>query len=546
MGTIYSVLGPPGTGKTSYLIRQIERALEKHPPESIMVASFTRAAAANIAQRAKDRVPKHQVGTMHAICFRLMQYPTVAESGKMIKEWNNAHGAHLRLSGGRDGEDDDFGFEVEAGMPGDALMSEYQKLRAKMVPREVWPMRVRAFADAWDAWKQEVGAVDFTDMIETAYRDRLGPPPGVRIGFFDEVQDFTRLEGALLRSWASKLEYAVIAGDDDQTIYHFKGADPHALTDGVDRSNIRVLSQSWRIPASVHRVATAWVKQLGGRREEKEYAPREEEGRVRRLPGATWRQPEAILADIERNEQEDGGPVRSMVLASAGFHLDPLKAVLRKRGLPFHNPYRLNRGDWNPLRASTGTSIVDRIAAFLKPYDQYRKDADLWTPRLLWSWVEVINGKGVLQTGAKQKIEAAARGPRADAVLDIDALLNVFTEDGLSGALAGGLPWLREHLLAARRKSAEYPIRVIEAHGLRAATREPPLIIGTVHSVKGGEADRVYLFPDLSPAAMREWASPGEGRDAIIRTVYVGMTRAKKELVLCGPAGPAITWPRGA
>lgn len=544
MGTIYSVLGPPGTGKTSYLVRQIERALEDRQPEQLMVASFTRAAAANIAERAKDRVPKHLVGTLHALCFRLLQYPTVAESGKMLKQWNDTHPAAFRLSGGRDGEDDDLGFEIESGMPGDPLMSEYQKLRARMTPRDAWPLRVRAFADAWDTWKQDVEAVDFTDMIEYTLKSDLGPPPGVRVGFFDEVQDFTRLEGALARAWAAKLDFAVFAGDDDQTIYHFKGADPHALTDGIDRSNVRVLSQSWRIPASVHRVAEAWVRQLGDRREEKEYAPRTEEGAVRRLPAATWRQPEAILADIDRaRDSGDNGPV--MVLASAGFHLDPIKAVLRKRGLPFHNPYRLNRGDWNPLRASTGTSIIDRIAAFLKPYDAYRTDASLWTPHLLWLWTEVISGKGILQHGAKKKIEAVAQGAHAHTPLTIDLLLQVFTEDGLSGALSGGLPWLLEHLLSARRKSAEYPVRVIERHGLQAATKDPDIIIGTVHSVKGGEADRVYLFPDLSPAAMQEWLRPGEGRDAIIRTVYVGMTRAKQELVLCGPAGPAVAWPRG-
>ena len=61
----------------------------------------------------------------------------------------------------------------------------------------------------------------------------------------------------------------------------------------------------------------------------------------------------------------------------------------------------------------------------------------------------------------------------------------------------------------------------------------PKLVIGTIHSVKGGEADSVYLFPDLSRAAMREWVNTGEGHDGIIRQFYVAMTRTRENLVIC-------------
>lgn len=59
--------------------------------------------------------------------------------------------------------------------------------------------------------------------------------------------------------------------------------------------------------------------------------------------------------------------------------------------------------------------------------------------------------------------------------------------------------------------------------------------MGTIHSVKGGEADVVVLFPDLSAAGMRQWVGPWEGRDAVIRCFYVGMTRARETLVICQP-----------
>lgn len=77
--------------------------------------------------------------------------------------------------------------------------------------------------------------------------------------------------------------------------------------------------------------------------------------------------------------------------------------------------------------------------------------------------------------------------------------------------------------------------------------KQPRVIVGTVHSVKGGEADCVYLFPDMSPAGYAQW---GSGRSmasgSVYRLFYVGMTRARETLVLCAPASQrAVEWPVG-
>jgi hypothetical protein len=63
------------------------------------------------------------------------------------------------------------------------------------------------------------------------------------------------------------------------------------------------------------------------------------------------------------------------------------------------------------------------------------------------------------------------------------------------------------------------------------------------HYVSGGaivhNSDVVYLFPDVSLAGMREWLSRGEQHDNVVRQFYVGMTRAREELVVCGPSSTA-------
>lgn len=72
--------------------------------------------------------------------------------------------------------------------------------------------------------------------------------------------------------------------------------------------------------------------------------------------------------------------------------------------------------------------------------------------------------------------------------------------------------------------------------GVRLLSETPKVVVGTIHSVKGGEADVVYLLPDLSQAGMAQWVGADIESAAIRRLFYVGMTRARESLVLCNPA----------
>jgi len=56
---------------------------------------------------------------------------------------------------------------------------------------------------------------------------------------------------------------------------------------------------------------------------------------------------------------------------------------------------------------------------------------------------------------------------------------------------------------------------------------------GPIHSVKGGQADVVYLFPDLSQAGDAQHNRGGAARDSVIRVFYVGITRARETLYIC-------------
>ena len=71
---------------------------------------------------------------------------------------------------------------------------------------------------------------------------------------------------------------------------------------------------------------------------------------------------------------------------------------------------------------------------------------------------------------------------------------------------------------------------------------DPSVVVGTVHSVKGAQADVVYLFPDLSKAGDAQYQQHGSPRDSVIRVFYVGATRAREMLYICsGESAMAVS-----
>ena len=71
------VLGPPGTGKTTFLSRTIASLVEKRGSDAVTVCSFSKAAATELVARDLPIEDSH-VGTLHALCYRALSRPTIA------------------------------------------------------------------------------------------------------------------------------------------------------------------------------------------------------------------------------------------------------------------------------------------------------------------------------------------------------------------------------------------------------------------------------------------------------------------------------------
>ena len=527
----FRIWGPPGCGKTTTLTKQIHAEAAAAGSESVLVCSLTNTAAAEIGGRNSTINPDH-VGTLHSICFRLLNRPVVADDPKVLVRWNEQFPVYqLTLKKGRGGGDDG-GTTVSAGATrGDHLYQTYQVLRAQMVPQSAWLPHVRAFAAEWENWKKSEGAIDFSDMLSHVLEQHIPPPQGITIGFLDEAQDFDRLALTLFRQWGQQLDRIVIASDDDQCLFSFRGSDPAALLEvEIPDDHTHVLSQSYRLPRAVHTVVQRWIERVQ-HRQPKTYLPRDAEGTVQ-TSSATLRTPEQLLPHI-RASLDEGRSV--MLLAACGYMLNGVKAMLKKYGLSYHNPWRPERHDWNPLAQTRGVSATERVLAFLGPDPAIQRGNQrmTWTAQEVKTWTEAVRTDGVLHRKMRSVLDTL-EGHREVTLAELQSWL---LPEALDAALALDLDWFGSVLLAEKRRAMAYPITVAERTGPEALVDTPLITLGTIHSTKGGESSHVILFPDLPPSSAYEWER--HNRDAIVRQFYVGMTRARDTLTICNPASSA-------
>lgn len=464
---------------------------QEYGSETILCSSYTRAAAAEIAGRSLP-LRRNQIGTLHGFAFRALGITREDVAESHLDEFNELHPGR-KLSSGEDVRDE-WAMDRPGATQSDSEMQRIEILRAQRIPEEQWPTHLRGLYETWNGWCREGGLIDFTGMLEGALENCPTAPGNPAIGLFDEVQDSTPLDLALIRSWGSHMDRILLAGDDDQAIYAWRGATPEAFLDPpVDDDHKRVLHHSYRVPLNVHKVAQAWVTRLT-RREPKASEPRVDDngevvqGVVRVLDGGNSRFPQTIVEDAWK--QVDAGRT-VMVLASCAYLLEPLKRELREQAVPFHNPYRVTRGDWNPLRGGTANrrTATDRLLAYLRPQAAvWGDEARMWTWADVVDWMEPMRVRGLMRTGVKARFANAPLSEEAPYWTLVDDIYDL-EDDDILRVDGGDLAFFKEHLLAARAKAFDFPLAVAAKRGAALLREKPRLVIGTIHSTKGAEAD---------------------------------------------------------
>ena len=277
---VEAIYGPPGTGKTTELLRRVNHTKTSGvQAERIAFVSFTRAAANEALSRLGLR-RSNNVSTIHAMAFRHLglKQAQVVDAAK-LREFSSAIGIPVI---GKSPEDD------EERADGDFYLDLLNYARNTFTnPAEIYDISDRPgtraeftlFARAYDDWKKTYGYYDFTDMLERAAKGAIRAD--AEVVFIDEAQDLSPLQWAVVEKLVRRAYEVHIAGDDDQAIYGWAGADPHGMARFTQRHQgaQRVLAQSHRLPAAVHARSQELIRRIVFR-VDKEFNPRQEPGTV--------------------------------------------------------------------------------------------------------------------------------------------------------------------------------------------------------------------------------------------------------------------------
>lgn len=374
------VLAGPGSGKTAVITCRTHQLIRRFqiPAKNILVVTFSRKAAENMKSRFLSMHGGGALpffGTFHSIFFMILKYAYGISAENIITDMQKAD--FLRE------EADRLGFEAEnEDELFETLLNEISCIKSKSAAIEAFrssavPAKTfRALYSGYCRRLSESGLIDFDDMLSLCFT-LLKERPDIlsfwqerfRYILIDEFQDINSLQYETIRLLAAPENNLFAVGDDDQSIYGFRGARPDIMQKFLKDypSAVRItLSRNYRCRMRIQNASVRVIAENRNRfRKELTCGLRSSSKgsfHIRRF--ADQEQEYLYLAD-RITELLSGGvsPKEIAVLVRSSLQLPLLLHVLRSRRIPVLSPFP----EKDPFRSLIG----DDIAAYLRLADAF-------------------------------------------------------------------------------------------------------------------------------------------------------------------------------
>ena len=236
------VLAGPGSGKTRVITYRIANMIinEKIPPARILAISFTKASSIEMKNRAMaisddPRIAKVTFGTFHSVFFRMLRYFENLQLNNIVDEKEKRYAIKGIVKGMKiENADDDETITQ--------IMTEISYIKNELMETVDFKSSVLKKEDfsrvcsMYEAYKEKVRKIDFDDMLVRTYhmlknsQQKLDFVRQVyKYILIDEFQDINRVQFEIIRMIAEPLQNILAVGDEDQSIYGFRGARPDFL-----------------------------------------------------------------------------------------------------------------------------------------------------------------------------------------------------------------------------------------------------------------------------------------------------------------------------
>ena len=227
------VLGPPGTGKTTTLLNEVEKYLKETDPNRIGYFSFTQKAATKpeielwlslIIVKMTYLILEHytllhleQLESKKENVMQKHHYDDLGKKTNMVVDYNEYDNEHTGLFTTKS----DLLRIVQLAKLRD--ITPEQQFNLKEHSQNITIHQLKQFVSDLNQYKKDYGLIDFTDMITEFVKSDKSPK--FDVVFIDEAQDLSLSQWDMARSIWDKTRDTYIAGDDDQAIFRWAGAD---------------------------------------------------------------------------------------------------------------------------------------------------------------------------------------------------------------------------------------------------------------------------------------------------------------------------------